>query len=61
MWVFSRPKQPECEGKEKEGGQSEGALQNSDKSISTKDLRLSGILTFGKLMDNSDVFVINQS
>ena len=33
VWVFSRPKQPEGKGKEKEGGQSECALQNSDKSI----------------------------
>ena len=51
MWVFSRPKQPEGEGKEKEGGQSECALQNSDESVSTKDLRLSDILTCGKLLD----------
>ena len=51
MWVFSRPKQPKGKGKEKEGGHSEGDLQNSDKSISTKDLRLSDILTCGKLLD----------
>ena len=40
VWVFSRPKQPEGEGKEKEGGHSEDAFQNSDENISTSYLRL---------------------
>ena len=40
VWVFSHPKQPEGEGKEKKGGHSEDALQNSDDNISTSYLRL---------------------
>ena len=38
MWVFSRPKQPEGEGKEKEGGHSEDALQNSEECVITNFL-----------------------
>ena len=55
VWVFSRPKQPEGEGKEKEGRHSEDALQNSEESVSTSYLRL----IIGELRTVSDVGVVD--